>query len=596
MRLINARTYELQEFNPGDIPKYAILSHTWGVEEVLYEDLRYASKSCQCRSVSGSDDKGYQDKVGWKKIEYTCRQALKDELGCAWVDTCCIDKSSSAELSEAINSMFSWYQRADRCYAYLSDVSESSNSGLPPPNLGSSRWFSRGWTLQELLAPAHVIFWSSAWECLGTKVELKDILSDCTRIDRNVLTGVKPLASICVAQKMSWAAMRQTTRPEDMAYCLLGIFGIHLPPLYGENEKAFLRLQEEILKTSDDHSLFAWTDRNASGSVPYGILARHPVCFTDCNTAVSFRDWTDVSPATTSNLGVSVTLRVQDMNQGYYEATLNCVWSESDIGANRACLVLKRVPGAINQYQRVLVNEQQSIAKTTAEKMQIYIRQDPIIPSVLDIVPSSRCRLHVEGGTLNLEVTAYLHTYQAVKSYDWYEQLLEQNPTGPCGDFTAKFHIPGIPQELSAVICVRVKARVSFASLREENIMILFGSGTAPDHRPAVAIIESGHGHRFDSQEIESVIARGRNVRGDRSGRSQAVRSECKDIFQALDRAYRISANFPPYTKVLSDHYKIIDRHVSISGTHTLEKNSTRYWIEIRFGPAGSVLGSAGSV
>jgi hypothetical protein len=191
---------------------------------------------------------------------------------CTHVHTsCCIDKTSTAEVSEAINSMFHWYQQANICYAYLSDipsmyaateisgeqVPSNSNSKHPVPEIARSRWFSRGWTLQELVAPTKLIFFSSHWYPLGSKIELQDTIQEITGIDQQILvTGC--LENISVAKKMSWAAKRETTRVEDMAYCLLGIFNVNMPLLYGEGRKSFTRLQEEIMKVSDDQSLFAW--------------------------------------------------------------------------------------------------------------------------------------------------------------------------------------------------------------------------------------------------------------------------------------------------------------------------------------------------
>jgi hypothetical protein len=174
---------------------------------------------------------------------------------------CCIDKTSTAELSEAINSMFRWYQCSKVCYVYLADV-----SGNFPKNtleLTISRWFTRGWTLQELIAPEKMIFFSNRWRSLGTKKELVSLISSITRIGQKYLlewnsTRYFRYGNPCIAQIMSWAAERKTTRVEDKAYCLLGLFDINMPLLYGEGRKSFFRLQEELLKCSSDQSLLAW--------------------------------------------------------------------------------------------------------------------------------------------------------------------------------------------------------------------------------------------------------------------------------------------------------------------------------------------------
>lgn len=238
MRLINSETLLIQEFlSEDELPEFAILSHTWGRtgEECTLQDMTHPSVSA---------------KPGYQKIKLCCDQALTEGLAWAWIDTCCIDKTSTAELSEAINSMFRWYRKAKVCYAYLFDVTTDED-------VAKSKWFTRGWTLQELLAPRDVRFYSGAWKLLGSKASLKRELSLITGIDEAVLASIH-FDSICIARRMSWAANRQTTRTEDKAYSLMGIFGVNMPLLYGEGNKAFLRLQEEILKTSDDHSLFAW--------------------------------------------------------------------------------------------------------------------------------------------------------------------------------------------------------------------------------------------------------------------------------------------------------------------------------------------------
>lgn len=241
MRLLHARTWQLSEFF-GEIPPYAILSHTWGQDEVTFEDLKYGRRDS---STSAST------KSGFTKVQGCCRQAIEDGFEYVWIDTCCIDKSSSAELSEAINSMFSWYQQARICYAYLSDVSSDVAT------FTRSRWFGRGWTLQELLAPSTVVFYNIDWALLGSKTGLCNKIADATGIGSDFLRG-RPLEEASVAQRMSWAANRQTLRPEDTAYCLLGIFDVNMPMVYGEGTKAFIRLQEEIIKNSRDLSLFAW--------------------------------------------------------------------------------------------------------------------------------------------------------------------------------------------------------------------------------------------------------------------------------------------------------------------------------------------------
>lgn len=200
------------------------------------------------------------EKPGYLKIEYSCKQALKDELDFIRADTACIDKTSSAELSEAINSMYTWYAKAEVCYAYLSDFKIRLHYLLWQEQQGDSRWFSRGWTLQELIAPQVMIFYAKDWVVFGSRADFWVEFSQITKIDEDVLLhpSKRALQQLSVATRMSWASNRTTTRVEDVAYSLLEIFNVNMPLLYGEGEKAFIRLHEEIMRDSDDHSRFAW--------------------------------------------------------------------------------------------------------------------------------------------------------------------------------------------------------------------------------------------------------------------------------------------------------------------------------------------------
>ncbi|KAE9366949.1 HET-domain-containing protein, partial [Stipitochalara longipes BDJ] len=259
MRLIHTSTLKLVDFFAEKVPQYAILSHRWESDEVTFEDMR------------GGREKT-KEKAGFKKIQKSCARAAMEGYDYVWIDCCCIDKSSSAELSEAINSMFQWYQRAQVCYAYLSDVSSSRLSVSIEEGLRNSQWFTRGWTLQELLAPQSVEFFDRNWNEIGTKASMQELIQS--------ITGINHLfnySEACVAQKMSWASRRVTTRVEDQAYCLLGLFDVNMPPLYGEGENAFHRLQLEILRKSDDESIFAWDGKHngleATGFPYEGMLA-----------------------------------------------------------------------------------------------------------------------------------------------------------------------------------------------------------------------------------------------------------------------------------------------------------------------------------
>jgi hypothetical protein len=231
----------LTKHNDKDIPIYAILSHTWGKEEVSFQDVE--------AGIGHS-------KASWKKIQFCANKAAADGLRYFWIDTCCIDKRNAVELATAINSMFRWYQKAERCYVYLSDVSirDEGQRGQSNPAWEAafrrSRWFTRGWTLQELIAPTLVDFYSLEGERLGSKLSLEEIVHDITGISRNALRG-DALSNFRIDERMSWAEHRDTTLEEDKAYCLLGIFDVSMSLIYGEGrEKAFRRLQQKVHKSN----------------------------------------------------------------------------------------------------------------------------------------------------------------------------------------------------------------------------------------------------------------------------------------------------------------------------------------------------------
>ncbi|KAI6038844.1 heterokaryon incompatibility protein-domain-containing protein [Pisolithus marmoratus] len=230
--------------------RYVILSHRWGTEEVDYEAMIGLMKM----EEEGRERVRYRN--GYRKIIESCKQPMKDSYKWLWIDTCCIDKRSSAELSEAINSMYRWYQNAQVCYVYLDDVNEpvfptkKDDDQLGQSN-GWPEWFERGWTLQELIAPKQVEFFNRNWVLIGNKRRFARVLEKVTGIPREVLKEG-------IAQIMSWAADRKTTRAEDQAYSLMGLFGVNMPMLYGEGRKAFQRLQLEIIRVSSDHTIFAW--------------------------------------------------------------------------------------------------------------------------------------------------------------------------------------------------------------------------------------------------------------------------------------------------------------------------------------------------
>ena len=274
MRLLNTNTYKLQDFEGRKIPEYAILSHRWTDNEITYQDLANIPKTRFGNLQHGDAERN----VGIYKIGYTCAVARQNGIEWVWIDTCCIDKTNNTEVAKSINSMFNWYQRSRVCYAYLFDVSLSS--GNSRQSFVKSKWFSRGWTLQELLAPTEIVFFDQSWQIIGTASELSKEIQAASNIS---MEHLKDFRKASIATKMSWASKRETTLVEDMAYCLLGIFDVTMDLRYGEEEKAFLRLQEEIIEKNPDESIFAWTSDKLNSS---GLLAPWPDCFKNSHDVI----------------------------------------------------------------------------------------------------------------------------------------------------------------------------------------------------------------------------------------------------------------------------------------------------------------------
>lgn len=296
MRLLQRQSdgvLNLAEDRIDEIPPYAILSHTWGAEdqEVTLQDIQ---------------NHAGQHKDGYEKLTFCGKQAAADGLHYFWVDTCCIDKPNYTELSEAINSMFRWYQNATKCYVYLPDVFllESDGKETPratwEPAFRKSRWFTRGWTLQELIAPTSVSFFSAEGRKLGDKASLERLLHDITGIPVKALQG-NPLSDFGITARLSWQRNRRTKRAEDRAYSLLGIFDVHLPLIYGEGEeKAFRRLRQEIGGCPPGSSLTGDSKRIVNFGRPW--LTPHI-------QAQATRDFGSKKRASTAFLGCLIAMR-----------------------------------------------------------------------------------------------------------------------------------------------------------------------------------------------------------------------------------------------------------------------------------------------
>lgn len=388
MRLINTETREFHEFFGDKIPEYAILSHTWGDGEVTFQDWSTAER---------------EKKKGYFKINMACRQAQKHGWEYLWVDTNCIDKSSSAELSEAINSMFNWYQKASICYVYLADVESmpdnwKSMTDEYADHFCRSKWFTRGWTLQELLAPTAMTFYSKDWLKIASRSTLARIISETTRIDFQYLQGDGMFKIASIAQKMAWVSRRSTTRIEDMAYCMLGIFDVNLPLLYGEGSKSFTRLQEEIIRTSTDHTIFCWTWINSVPSEWTSLLAPCPQAFKYSERFVSTDPASD-SKATykMTNAGLSINLPIVQAWR-YYLGILNAKVAVSDNPVGRVdhllCVPIQGGLGlhSVRKGMRRHPFPPGPVAISTSWALhpeRLYIRSNPGPLDSLALVPSS---------------------------------------------------------------------------------------------------------------------------------------------------------------------------------------------------------------
>ena len=319
----------------ADAPPFAILSHTWGdaEEELSFQDM--------------ADLSHHKHKKGFEKIRSFCAQAKREGYEYAWADTVCIDQTSSAELSEAINSMYRWYSISAVCFVFLEDLFWDTSS-TSRNELHDCRWFTRGWTLQELLAPEDVVFFDRNWDKIGNKEDILGDIIEITGIDVSVLTG-NSVKSASIARRMSWASKRHTSRPEDRAYSLLGIFGIYMPPIYGEGERAFIRLQEEILRSSNDHSIFAWTVDQISGASRsgfWGLLAPSPAYFRESSDYLPIRGTERIVEHSVTGRGISLNVLA---NPSGSLIIINCQLAHSPMLITLPVVRLRSGP---NEYAR----------------------------------------------------------------------------------------------------------------------------------------------------------------------------------------------------------------------------------------------------
>jgi hypothetical protein len=288
-----------------DVTRFAILSHTWERGELSYQDLHGQNDLSGSHLCPPDSDQDSDRKRSFEKLHNFCDIAKEYGTEFAWADNVCIDKSSSAELDESIRSMFSWYRDATICIVYLAQTNDLRD-------LVHDRWFARGWTLQELLAPRHLKFYSKRWhpltEFLNDKISAEDVrkLND-QRLSRqlDLLSGAILKAAGLVMQhvrdfipgirhpslpeRMQWIARRVTTRGEDQSYSLMGIFDVSISIAYGEGrERAFFRLFQAILEVGYERDWLLWTGRSVSPSIhPSRMIPSSPKCYLTRN--VHFR-------------------------------------------------------------------------------------------------------------------------------------------------------------------------------------------------------------------------------------------------------------------------------------------------------------------
>ncbi|EME39864.1 hypothetical protein DOTSEDRAFT_117266, partial [Dothistroma septosporum NZE10] len=307
-------TLELHDFPVVSQVRYAVLSHVWSSpqHEILFSDLLDTCDTTIKRleghiSVDLATST-LQQRPGWAKLAFALEQADEDGKEWLWVDTACIDRSSSSELAQSINSRWHWLEGAAICYAFLGDVPLERWREMKFVRHLASSWFNDGWTLSDLIAPGHVVFYSMEWSRLGDKHELSRVLSIATQVPVPVLEGARSVQEESVAARMAWAASRQTSLFEDRAYSLMGLFDVSMPVLYGEGSKAFRRLQEEIIRSSDDLSIFCWKDAHICKPL-HGLMADSPDAFVH---SAGYRAYAfeDVPPFDINNRGVRLSLHL----------------------------------------------------------------------------------------------------------------------------------------------------------------------------------------------------------------------------------------------------------------------------------------------
>ena len=434
IRLLHAKDFHFEEFFDDDVPDYVILSHRWWSqkEEMTYRDFLDGMK---------------RETKGYAKICALCDKALSHKYEWVWIDTCCLDNTSSAELTEAINSMFGWYQNAVECYVYLYDVtwvetldqsaSTSLSSISEPRVLGSpasrqsfrnSDWHTRGWALQDLLAPSgdKVLFYDRDWYFIGRRVDLAADIASATGIAAKYLLE-SSLHEANAATKLRWAASRRCSRKEDNSYCLLGIFGLNMPLIYGEGANAFLRLQQEIWKKTNDKSLFSWmTQDGQRGKAPPAGASWREITAAFAPTLAAFKY--DLDPIVASGDSEDVASMMSADSWASTATGSSATLVGEALAAAEEFVEILRRDGNLNQIFSAAMNH------VTLEELKRKIQELLKIYSI-DLQQEASNGLQKEAVALVRRRRAYI-AYRICQSYDMsagryedqFAQIMQQDP------------------------------------------------------------------------------------------------------------------------------------------------------------------------
>jgi hypothetical protein len=416
--------------------------------------------------MTAGDIEATKAKKGYAKIENSCKRAAEDGLSYIWADTACIDKSSSAELDEAIRSMFRWYNDAAICYAYLSDLDFDPAHNISSDHFRrafeSCRWFTRGWTPQELIAPLDVLFFDKEWKYVTSRLQHARYISVITGISHRLLrwpahpheaetsrisrTGHLSrkelrncLDDYSAAQRISWASSRRTTRVEDRAYSLFGLLNVHMPVVYGEGENAFIRLQETILSLTRDDSVLAWDTSSGDESRRCPLFATSPSEFSGSGNIIR-RDWGSHGASEALILTGEVlkwrysVIGCTDIN--LFRICLDCSYEDSD---NPLCLWVDNAPDEAYVVTRpvILSNRCSRLHVTTREELKKSSEQQSVALNRAVTSRQMEAYANAEGIRIHFHcdwgVATLLETYPP----DWMKRI-----EGQARDWAADLSVP----------------------------------------------------------------------------------------------------------------------------------------------------------